>query len=450
MWSGPRRGTDHHDGGDREHARRVGVRAQQRLDGRGAAHHGRGLPARRTPDLGIAYEQSLIGQEYLATCPPRASTPACASPVRWPSRRSTTRSGAAMEELPRGEPDAIFHVGFGLGLLGMNEALDAIGWKPPRYTTTAFEFAATGARCGCGSSPVGSGSTRSTSATPSARPSSTATRRATGPPEYFMPVYCYDMARMIGPAIAERDARSPARGSKRRSSTSRCSRPRPAHPAPGCGSALHPPGVDGREYLVTRHVLDDGSRTVIYGTIEGLWSHRGLVTSASSSGRRVQSARRSCRRSSTTRPGARGVVRLQPRKVGVDAGTLVGPRAHGVLATDDPPRSSRSTPTWCCTPQQGSRRQHEHRRHRRVAGVGEERHHHHVVQPPADVRQARRAHRGGVHATGTRFHAAGEHPGFMFERLATTLTGLSKTIDKITLQEFVDCSACRPGRCSST
>ena len=23
----------------------------------------------------------------------------------------------------------------------MNEALDAIGWMPPRYTTTAFEFA---------------------------------------------------------------------------------------------------------------------------------------------------------------------------------------------------------------------------------------------------------------------------------------------------------------------
>jgi hypothetical protein len=41
---------------------------------------------------------------------------------------------------------------------------------------------------------------------------------------------------------------------------------------------------------------------------------------------------------------------------------------------------------------------------------------------------------------GTRFHAAGEHPGFMFERLAATLTGLSKTIDSITVQEFADCS----------
>ena len=42
--------------------------------------------------------------------------------------------------------------------------------------------------------------------------------------------------------------------------------------------------------------------------------------------------------------------------------------------------------------------------------------------------------------SGARFHAAGEHPGFMFERLATTLTGVSKTIDSITVQEFVDCA----------
>jgi hypothetical protein len=41
---------------------------------------------------------------------------------------------------------------------------------------------------------------------------------------------------------------------------------------------------------------------------------------------------------------------------------------------------------------------------------------------------------------GSRFHAAGEHPGFMFERLAATITGLSKTIDSITVQEFADCS----------
>jgi hypothetical protein len=42
--------------------------------------------------------------------------------------------------------------------------------------------------------------------------------------------------------------------------------------------------------------------------------------------------------------------------------------------------------------------------------------------------------------TGARFHAAGEHPGFMFERLAVSLTALSQRVDKITVQELVDCS----------
>ncbi len=42
---------------------------------------------------------------------------------------------------------------------------------------------------------------------------------------------------------------------------------------------------------------------------------------------------------------------------------------------------------------------------------------------------------------GTRFHAAGEHPGFMFERLATSVTALSQRVDKITVAEYVDCRA---------
>lgn len=42
---------------------------------------------------------------------------------------------------------------------------------------------------------------------------------------------------------------------------------------------------------------------------------------------------------------------------------------------------------------------------------------------------------------GSRFHAAGENPGFMFERLVATLTGLSKTIDRIDLYEATDVSA---------
>ncbi|UXA20053.1 dihydrodipicolinate synthase [Mycobacterium sp. SMC-4] len=44
-------------------------------------------------------------------------------------------------------------------------------------------------------------------------------------------------------------------------------------------------------------------------------------------------------------------------------------------------------------------------------------------------------------AGGSRFHAAGENPGFMFERLVTTVTGLSKRIDRIDLYEATDVSS---------
>jgi hypothetical protein len=47
---------------------------------------------------------------------------------------------------------------------------------------------------------------------------------------------------------------------------------------------------------------------------------------------------------------------------------------------------------------------------------------------------------GACARAGVRFHAAGEHPGFMFERLAVGLTALSQRVDRITVQEFVDCS----------
>jgi hypothetical protein len=42
--------------------------------------------------------------------------------------------------------------------------------------------------------------------------------------------------------------------------------------------------------------------------------------------------------------------------------------------------------------------------------------------------------------SGARFHAAGEHPGFMLERLGVSLTALSQRVDRIIVQELVDCS----------
>ena len=58
---------------------------------------------------------------------------------------------------------------------------------------------------------------------------------------------------------------------------------------------------------------------------------------------------------------------------------------------------------------------------------------------PADPALDQRI-RAACERTGARFHAAGEHPGFMFERLATSITALSQRVDRITVQEFVDVS----------
>lgn len=81
--------------------------------------------------VGIAFEDSLISAEYLRIT------------AEVPIPQVEAGKQAAMEVLAADRPDAVVRVGFGLGIPGMNAALEAIGWMPPRYTTTAFEFAAT-------------------------------------------------------------------------------------------------------------------------------------------------------------------------------------------------------------------------------------------------------------------------------------------------------------------
>ena len=126
------------------HARRMGVRAARRVDGGRADHHGDRGGARRVPQCrhrvrGLADRHRVPANYQGGLCrrgPAR-------SPRRCPSRRCNPRSRRRWTTLAADKPDAILHVGFGLGIPGMNDALREIGWLPPRYTTTAFEFAST-------------------------------------------------------------------------------------------------------------------------------------------------------------------------------------------------------------------------------------------------------------------------------------------------------------------
>jgi branched-chain amino acid transport system substrate-binding protein len=224
----------------------------------------------RCRTIAVTFESSLIGEEYL-----RATRVACrehdlrvVAEVAIPQVEAGKE--AAVAALAEAKPDAIMHLGFGLGLFGINEALAEVGWTPRRYTTTAFEFAAADPRTrkklagwiGLDSyderNQVGQQFLDRYQARTGSRP------------EYFMPLYIYDMARVIMTAIG--DAR-PLTGKGVKEALERIKMLPAASGAPGTrlrfGRYIRQ-GWVGSEYLVARRVLDDGSRSVIYGTIEGL------------------------------------------------------------------------------------------------------------------------------------------------------------------------------------
>jgi ABC-type branched-subunit amino acid transport system substrate-binding protein len=220
--------------------------------------------------VGIAHETSLIGDEYV-----RAARVACreyglrvVAEVGIPQVEAEKQ--AAVAALAEAKPDGIMHVGFGLGLFGINEALETLGWTPRRYTTTAFEFASAdeaARRLLAGWVGLDSYDERN----PLGQEFLDRYEARTGRrPAYFMPVYLYDMARVIMTAVA--DAR-PLTGRGVKEALERVKMLPAASGAPGTrlrfGRYIRQ-GWVGSEYLVARRVLDDGSGTVIHGTIEGL------------------------------------------------------------------------------------------------------------------------------------------------------------------------------------
>jgi hypothetical protein len=137
-----------------------------------------------------------------------------------------------------------------------------------------------------------------------------------------------------------------------------------------------------------------------------------------------------------------GLFVYDPAKVGVDAGELVDRPRTGVLATNDKAvilaldadvvfhAASKAFPDNTNTDdivallESGK-------------SVITTTTYNHLPTYGADADQRIRA---ACERGRSRFHAAGEHPGFMFERLATSITALAQRVDRITVQEFVDCS----------
>jgi branched-chain amino acid transport system substrate-binding protein len=220
--------------------------------------------------IGIAYEDSLLGNEYL-----RSARAACAQvglkvtgEVAIPQVEGEKQ--AAMRSLAAGQPDGLMHVGFGLGVVGMNAALDGIGWAPRRYTTTAFEFAA--------NSPwwraqfagwVGLDQYDERNKVGAAFLDRFEARYGCRPAYYF-PVYSYDIGRLMLTALS---TARPLTGRGVKEALERIKMMPAAAGAPGTrlrfGKYIRH-GWMGSEFLVARRVLPDASKIVMHGTIEGL------------------------------------------------------------------------------------------------------------------------------------------------------------------------------------
>jgi ABC-type branched-subunit amino acid transport system substrate-binding protein len=220
--------------------------------------------------VGIAYEASLIGQEYLRTTRVACQEAGLRITAEVPIPQVEAEKEAAMAVLAAGKPDAIMHVGFGLGILGMNDALEQIGWMPPRYTTTAFEFAATQETWRhqlAGWIGLDQYDERNETGQAFLDRFEARYRRR---PAYFFPLYCYDIGRMMMTAIA---GARPLTGHGVKEALERVKMLPAATGAPGTrlrfGKFIRH-GWVGSEFLVARRVLPDGSRSVMHGTIEGL------------------------------------------------------------------------------------------------------------------------------------------------------------------------------------
>jgi branched-chain amino acid transport system substrate-binding protein len=91
--------------------------------------------------VGVLAEQSLIGETYLRNlrdATRRKGIRIVAEAVIAQTAQDITE---AVRTLHEAKAEAIVHLGFGFGIVFVNPALAAVGWDPPRFTTTAFQNA---------------------------------------------------------------------------------------------------------------------------------------------------------------------------------------------------------------------------------------------------------------------------------------------------------------------
>jgi ABC-type branched-subunit amino acid transport system substrate-binding protein len=86
-------------------------------------------------------EQSLVGESYLASFAAACRDAGIRIVAEERIAQTAQDVADAIGRAHEAKPSALVHCGFGFGILHVNAALEALGWNPPRFTSTAFENA---------------------------------------------------------------------------------------------------------------------------------------------------------------------------------------------------------------------------------------------------------------------------------------------------------------------
>jgi len=89
--------------------------------------------------VGVCYERSAIGTGYLSYFRQACDVNGLEIVATAPIAQTIADSTDAVTTLKASNCDAIVHLGFGFGLLRINEALEKAEWDPPRFMSTAWE-----------------------------------------------------------------------------------------------------------------------------------------------------------------------------------------------------------------------------------------------------------------------------------------------------------------------
>src|SRR4029079_6548812 len=90
---------------------------------------------------GVLVERSLIGQLYLRGFRDACRDTGIALVAEEEIAHINQDMQGATRAIHKAKPDALVHLGFGFGVIRINEALRACDWDPPRYMGTSFEDA---------------------------------------------------------------------------------------------------------------------------------------------------------------------------------------------------------------------------------------------------------------------------------------------------------------------